>query len=333
MSDQKSIGVIGSGAWGTALAQVYATAGKPVTLWTRNDDVLWTIDFSRVNDAYLPGVRLHENITVTSDIARAAACDVLLIVTPAQYLRETLRNIKDHITPGKPVVLCCKGIEMASGKLLSAVVEEETPLAEIAMLTGPTFAAEVGRGLPSAATLAAKSKAVADELSTILHSKTLRPYASDDLVGAEIAGAVKNVIAIASGIIHGKELGDSARAALVTRGLAEISRLAVAMGGKRETMTGMCGMGDLMLTCSSMQSRNFSLGFALGQGQSLDEILGERRSVTEGVHTAKAVMVMANKVGVEMPISSLVEKVIAGQITVDEGISHILGRPLRAEGQ
>ena len=333
MSDKKSIGVIGSGAWGTALAQVYATAGKPVTLWTRNDDVLWTIDFSRVNDAYLPGVRLHENITVTSDIARAAACDVLLIVTPAQYLRETLRNIKDHITPGKPVVLCCKGIEMASGKLLSAVVEEETPLAEIAMLTGPTFAAEVGRGLPSAATLATKSKAVADELSTILHSKTLRPYASDDLVGAEIAGAVKNVIAIASGIIHGKELGDSARAALVTRGLAEISRLAVAMGGKRETMTGMCGMGDLMLTCSSMQSRNFSLGFALGQGQSLDEILGERRSVTEGVHTAKAVMVMANKVGVEMPISSLVEKVIAGQITVDEGISHILGRPLRAEGQ
>lgn len=331
MNDQKTIGVIGAGAWGTALAQVYATAGKQVTLWTRNDDVLWSVDFGRINDAYLPGVRLHDNIKITSDITLAAQCDVLLIVTPAQYLRETLRKITAQITPGKPVVLCCKGIEMASGKLLSAVVAEETPQAEIAMLTGPTFAAEVGRGLPSAATLAAKTMAVADSLSATLFSRTLRPYASDDLVGAEIAGAVKNVIAIASGIIHGKELGDSARAALVTRGLAEITRLAVAMGGKRETMTGMCGMGDLMLTCSSMQSRNFSLGFALGQGQTLDQILGERRSVTEGVHTAKAVMVMANRAGVDMPLSSLVEKCIAGDISVDDGIRHILDRPLKAE--
>lgn len=327
-----SIGVIGAGAWGTALAQVYAVAGNPVMLWSRNDDVLWSVDFSRVNDTYLPGVRLDQNITMTGDITRAAESDVLLIVTPAQHLRTTLRSIKDQITPGKPVILCCKGIEMASGKLLSTVCDEETPQAEIAMLTGPTFAGEVGRGLPSAATIAARSTAKADEIAAILHSKTLRPYATDDLIGAEIGGAVKNVIAIASGMIHGKGLGESARAALVTRGLAEISRLAVAMGGRRETLTGMCGMGDLMLTCSSMQSRNFSLGAALGEGRTLDEILAERKSVTEGVHTARAVMVMAKKAGVDMPISEMVEQCIDGIITADDGMRLLMERPLKAEG-
>lgn len=328
-----SIGVIGAGAWGTALAQVYAVAGKPVTLWSRNEDVIWSVDFHRQNDAYLPGIKLHEGIKITGDIALAASADIILIVTPAQHLRSTLQQIKPQISPGKPVVLCCKGIEMASGKLLSVVADEEIPGAEIAMLTGPTFAGEVGRGLPSAATIAARSKAAADSISEILFSKTLRPYASDDLIGAEIGGAVKNVIAIASGIIHGKELGESARAALVTRGLAEIGRLAVAMGGRRETLMGMCGMGDLMLTCSSMQSRNFSLGAMLGQGQSLEQILGERKSVTEGIHTARAVMVMAKKVGVDMPISAMVEKCVDGKISVEDGIRMILERPLKAEGQ
>lgn len=328
-----SIGVIGAGAWGTALAQVYAVAGKPVTLWSRNEDVIWSVDFHRQNDAYLPGIKLHEGIKITGDIALAASADIILIVTPAQHLRSTLRQIKPQISPGKPVVLCCKGIEMASGKLLSVVADEEIPGAEIAMLTGPTFAGEVGRGLPSAATIAARSKIAADSISEILFSKTLRPYASDDLIGAEIGGAVKNVIAIASGIIHGKELGESARAALVTRGLAEIGRLAVAMGGRRETLMGMCGMGDLMLTCSSMQSRNFSLGAMLGQGQSLEQILGERKSVTEGIHTARAVMVMAGKAGVDMPISAMVEKCVDGKISVEDGIRMILERPLKAEGQ
>ncbi len=328
-----SIGVIGAGAWGTALAQVYAVAGKPVTLWSRNEDVIWSVDFHRQNDTYLPGIKLSENIKITGDIALAASADIVLIVTPAQHLRSTLTQIKPQITAGKPVVLCCKGIEMASGKRLSVVADEEIPGAEIAMLTGPTFAGEVGRGLPSAATVAARSKAAADSISEILFSKTLRPYASDDLIGAEIGGAVKNVIAIASGIIHGKALGESARAALVTRGLAEIGRLAVAMGGRRETLMGMCGMGDLMLTCSSMQSRNFSLGALMGQGQSLEQILGERKSVTEGIHTARAVMVMAKKAGVDMPISAMVEQCVDGKISVDDGIRMILERPLKAEGQ
>ncbi|MGZ9098038.1 MAG: NAD(P)H-dependent glycerol-3-phosphate dehydrogenase [Micavibrio sp.] len=328
-----TIGIIGAGAWGTALAQIYAVAGKPVTLWSRNEDVIWSVDFHRQNDAYLPGITLHENIKMTGDIAQAAVADILLIVTPAQHLRATLQQIKGQVTKGKPVVLCCKGIEMASGKLLSVVADEEIPGAEIAMLTGPTFADEVGRGLPSAATIAARSKTAADSIAETLFSKTLRPYASDDLVSAEIGGAVKNVIAIASGIIHGKGLGESARAALVTRGLAEISRLAVAMGGRRETLMGMCGMGDLMLTCSSMQSRNFSLGALMGQGQSLSDILSERKSVTEGVHTARAVMVMAEKAGVDMPISAMVEKCVDGKISVDEGIRLILERPLKAEGQ
>lgn len=328
-----AIGIIGAGAWGTALAQIYAVAGKPVTLWSRNEDVIWSVDFHRQNDAYLPGISLHENIKVTGDMTQAADTDILLIVTPAQHLRATLQQIKGQVSKGKPVVLCCKGIEMASGKLLSTVADEEIPDAEIAMLTGPTFAGEVGRGLPSAATIAARSKTAADSIAEILFSKTLRPYASDDLVSAEIGGAVKNVIAIASGIIHGKGLGESARAALVTRGLAEISRLAVAMGGRRETLMGMCGMGDLMLTCSSMQSRNFSLGALMGQGQSLSDILSERKSVTEGVHTARAVMVMAEKAGVDMPISAMVEKCVDGKISVDEGIRLILERPLKAEGQ
>ena len=327
-----SIGVIGAGAWGTALAQVYAVAGNPVTLWSRNDDVLWSVDFSRVNDTYLPGIRLDKNITMTGDSQAAAQCDVILIVTPAQHLRTTLRAIKDQITPGKPVVLCCKGIEMESGKMLSRVVAEETPLAETAILTGPTFAGEVGRGLPSAATLAAGSMEKADALAAILHSKTLRPYATDDVIGAELGGAVKNVIAIASGMIHGKGLGESARAALVTRGLAEITRLAVAMGGRRETLTGMCGMGDLILTCSSMQSRNFSLGAALGEGRTLDDILSERKTVTEGIHTARAVMVMAKDNGVDMPISEMVEQCINGEINVDQGMRLLMERPLKPEG-
>ena len=327
-----TIGVIGAGAWGTALAQIYALAGKPVTLWSRNEDVIWSVNFHRQNDTYLPGITLHDNITITGDIMQAAAADILLIVTPAQHLRTTLQQIKDKAPKGKPVILCCKGIEMASGKLLSVVADEEIPGAEIAMLTGPTFAGEVGRGLPSAATIAARSIKAADSIAESLFSKTLRPYASDDLIGAEIGGAVKNVIAIASGIIHGKGLGESARAALVTRGLAEIGRLAVAMGGRRETLMGMCGMGDLMLTCSSMQSRNFSLGAMMGQGQSLEDILRERKSVTEGIHTARAVMVMAAKAGIEMPISAMVEKCVDGSISVDDGIRLILERPLKAEG-
>lgn len=326
------IGVIGAGAWGTALAQTYAVEGKPITLWAREDDVVQSINTGRENTLFLKGVPLSSNITATTDLLETARCDILLMVTPAQHLRATLNAIRNEIK-SQPVVLCAKGIEMQTGKLLSAVAEEEIPGINVCVLTGPTFASEIARGLPSAVTIGAHSKDAAEIAAEMLASKTLRPYASGDIIGAEIGGAVKNVIAIASGIIQGKGLGESARAALVTRGLAEIGRLAEAMGGKRETLMGLCGMGDMMLTCSSMQSRNFSLGVMLGQGKSLANIMAERNSVAEGVHTARAVTVLAERAGVDMPISTMVDQCLNHGLDLDTGIKQWMNRPLKHEGE
>lgn len=328
----KTIGVIGGGAWGTALAQCMAESGRALTIWAMEDEVVSAINTAHENTPFLPGVKLNPSIRATNDIHATLASDIILMVTPAQYLRASLRPIKDAIA-NKPIVICAKGIEISTGKLMTNALMEEAPNAIPAILTGPTFAAEIGRGLPSAVTIAARDSKTAEGLCDALACRTLRPYASDDLVGAQVGGSVKNVIAIASGMIHGLGLGDSARAALVTRGLAEIARLAVAMGGKRETLMGMCGMGDLMLTCSSMQSRNFSLGAALGEGKTMDEILGARNSVTEGVYTARALASMAKDKGVDMPISAAVHACLDGGLAVRDAMTALLERPIKAEGK
>ncbi len=326
-----TIGIIGGGAWGTALAQVQAAAGKSALIWAREADVVTSINNDHENKSFLPGIKLHEKLRATANLGDVAKTDAILLVPPAQHLRATLQSLKGAINPETPLIICAKGIEIASGLLMSQVVNEVIPGAKIAILTGPTFAAEIAQGLPSAVTLAMKDKVEGEKLAEALSSRNLRMYAADDIVGAQIGGAVKNVIAIACGVIEGKKLGDSARAALVTRGLAEIARLAAAMGAKRETLMGMCGVGDMILTCSSMQSRNFSLGVALGQGRKLEDILAERNSVTEGVYTAKALVVMAKNNAVEMPISQAINACLNEGANVDEMIGKMLDRPVKAE--
>lgn len=327
----ETIGIIGGGAWGTALAQSFAGAGKKSIIWAREEQVVNSINVTNENSLFLPGIKLHDNIRATASLSEAAQADILILVPPAQYLRATLESLKPDLTEKKVLVICAKGVEIESGLMLSQIAKDVVPASPIAILTGPTFASEIARGLPSAVTLAMKDKESAKALAEILSSRTLRMYASDDVVGAQVGGAVKNVIAIGCGIIEGKKLGDSARAALVTRGLAEIARLASALGAKKETLMGMCGVGDLILTCSSMQSRNFSLGAALGQGKTLKEILDSRNSVTEGVYTAKALMIMAKNNAVEMPISEAVYNCLQEGADVGQIIAKMLDRPVKTE--
>lgn len=327
----QTIGVIGGGAWGTALAQSFAGAGKNAIIWAREEQVVNSINAAHENSPFLPGIKLNDNVRATAILSEAAQPDILILVPPAQYLRATLESLKPYLSENKTLVICAKGVEIESGLMLSQIAKDVVPESPIAILTGPTFASEIARGLPSAVTLAMKDKESATALAEILSSRTLRMYGSDDIIGAQVGGAVKNVIAIGCGIIEGKKLGDSARAALVTRGLAEIARLASALGAKKETLMGMCGVGDLILTCSSMQSRNFSLGVALGQGKTLKEILDLRNSVTEGVHTAKALMVMAKNNAVEMPISEAVYNCLQDNADVGQIIAKMLDRPVKAE--
>lgn len=327
--NNSNVTVIGAGAWGTALAQSFASNDKHVCLWAREDEVVSAINDEHVNSTFLPAVELSPLIKATSDLAEAVAfSDILLIVTPAQHVRATLKNIAQIDAKDKSIVICAKGIELDTGKLLSAVAHEELPDNVVAILTGPTFASEISRGLPSAMTLAAETKDIARDLRSHLNSKNLRLYVTDDVLGTQIGGAVKNVIAIGCGILQGRDMGESARAALVTRGLVEMSRLASAIGARKETLNGMCGLGDLMLTCNSMQSRNFSLGYALGSGQTLEDILSERNSVTEGIHTAKALMTLAHNNAIDMPISEAVFDCVTGKKSVQESIDGLLGRPL-----
>ena len=324
------ISIIGAGAWGTALAQVYATAGHDVTLWAREQALADTIQRTKENVTYLPGVQIAGSIRATSDLERALKEDILLNVVPAQHMRSILEQMKPFLRPDQPLVLCSKGIEIQSRKLLSDIVREECSN-PIAVLTGPSFASDLATGKPTAATLACTNKQLASRLQADLSSKTLRLYTSDDIVGAQIGGAIKNVIAIGCGIIEGLGLGESARAALVTRGLVEIARLTVALGGKRETLMGQCGVGDLMLTCASKQSRNFSFGLLMGQGQSAEEILSARKSVTEGVHTAKAAVQLAKDFDVDMPIVEQVHACIEGRISIRDAITEIMERPSKSE--
>jgi len=331
MSDYKTVGVLGAGAWGTALAQVCARASLDVTLWAREPEVAEAVGRDHNNPLFLPGVDLDPAIKATTDLEVAAACDLLLAVVPAQHLRATLKTIGPRLRRGQPVVLCAKGVEQGSLMLMSQVLDQVAPHVCPAVLSGPSFASEVARGLPTAVTLACPNPELGRSLAETLATPTFRPYWSSDIVGAEAGGAVKNVLAIACGIVEGRGLGRSAHAALVTRGFAELTRLAVALGAEAETLAGLCGLGDLVLTCSSPQSRNMSVGLALGRGESLEQALAGKLSVAEGVASAPAVRALAEKLDVETPICEATAAVLAGERDLDEAIAGLLSRPLRPE--
>ncbi len=331
MSQIRTVGVIGAGAWGTALAQVCARAGLDVTLVAREAEVVASIAASRENTLFLPGVKLDETIQATSDLSALSGADLVLAVPPAQHMRATLTAFSPHYPKGAPLVLCAKGIEQGSLKLMTEVAQEVLPGVMIAVLSGPSFAGEVARGLPTAVTLACQDDACSELISTALATPGFRPYQSIDRIGAEAGGAVKNVLAIGCGIVEGKGLGRSAHAALITRGFAELTRMAVALGGQAETVAGLCGLGDLVLTCSSPQSRNMSVGLALGRGETLEAALAGKISVAEGVASAPAVRALAKKLGVEMPICAAVAAILAGEADVDAAIGGLLARPLRSE--
>jgi len=331
MTRFKDIGVIGGGAWGTALATTAQRAGAHVTLWAREAEVVETITTRHENVAFLPGVSLHPSIKATGDLARMAQADAVLLVVPAQYVRATTAELAKVLPDDTPLVIAAKGIEMGTGATMGEVLAETLPRNPFAVLSGPTFAIEVARGGPTAVTLAARDQDLGADLVAALGTQTFRPYLSDDPIGCEIGGAVKNVLAIACGIVSGRGLGDNARAALITRGLAEMVRLAVAKGGQPATLMGLSGLGDLVLTCTAMQSRNCSLGAALGQGRSLADVLGERRSVAEGVASAAAVAELAQRLGLDMPIVAAVDAILHRGAAIDAAIASLLSRPFRAE--
>jgi glycerol-3-phosphate dehydrogenase (NAD(P)+) len=327
----RSVAVLGAGAWGTALAQVAAAAGREVTLWAREPDVVEGVNTAHENPLFLPGIALNAKVGATGLIEEAAKADLILAVPPAQHMRAVLRSLRPHLQPGAPLVLCAKGVERGSLALMTDVLAEEIPEVIPAVLSGPGFAKDVARGLPTATTIASTDPALAQRIVATIGLPTFRPYFADDLIGAEIGGAVKNVIAIACGVAEGRKLGDGARAALITRGFAELTRLGLAMGAKAETLSGLCGLGDLVLTCASLTSRNTSLGAALGEGRKLKEILAERRSVAEGMESAPAVVALAAKYNVEMPICSAVDAIVGERIGIDEAITALLSRPFKAE--
>lgn len=319
------IAVLGAGAWGSALANLAAQAGHAVTLWARDPAKAAAMEQSRGNPS-LPGTRLHERVQVTGSFADAASADAILLVVPAQALRSVASKLNK--LAGTPVIACAKGIERGSLKFMTEVIAEAAPNAAPAILSGPSFAADVARGLPTAVTLAARDEATASTLARALGSPTFRLYHSTDMRGVEIGGAAKNVLAIAAGIVVGRGLGASAAAALTTRGFAELSRLGQALGARPETLTGLAGLGDLILTCSSPQSRNFSLGIALGKGEP-QALRGDK--LAEGAATAPALVELAKKMNVDMPIAAAVAAVLDGQLSVDQATESLLTRPLRAE--
>lgn len=327
----KHAGVIGGGAWGTALAQVCARAGLEVTLQAREAEVVEGINASHDNPLFLPGISLDPAIRATTDLADLAACDLVLAVAPAQHTRSALTAFAPHAREGLPVLLCSKGVEQGSLKLMTEVLAETLPGAAAAVLSGPSFAGEVAGGLPTAVTLACADAALGSDLAQAIATPAFRPYLAADMIGAEAGGAVKNVLAIACGIVEGKGLGRSAHAALITRGFAELTRLAVALGAEAETVAGLCGLGDLVLTCSSPQSRNMSVGLALGRVETLEAALAGKLSVAEGVASAPAVRALAAKLGVETPICEAVASILAGEAGVDEAILALLTRPLKSE--
>ena len=322
------LAVIGGGAWGTALAQVVATGGRDTLLWAREREVVEAVNSRHENSVFLPGQTLDPAIRATSDLNEAQEADAWLVVTPAQHMRAVLDETP---TCDKPLILCSKGIDERSGLLLHDVARNACPGAQVAVLSGPSFADEVAAGLPTAVTLAAEDASLAEALRERISLPNFRIYLSDDVIGAEIGGAVKNVLAIACGVVAGKGLGENARAALIARGFAEMTRFGVDCGARRETLAGLSGLGDLVLTCSSSNSRNFSLGKGIGEGRSAAELLADRRTVAEGAFTAPVLARLAAERGIDMPIVAAVDGLLAGRFSVDQLLEQLLSRPPRPE--
>lgn len=323
-----TVAIIGGGAWGTALAQVAAADGQPALLWAREPEVVGSINGSNENILFLPGSKLNPAIRATADLDEIAGCGLWLVVTPAQHMRSVLEQAPRS---DAPMVLCSKGIEEKTGELLHQVARDVRPVAPVAVLSGPTFAHEVAAGLPTAVTLAAGKEELAEQIRARIARPTFRIYVSDDVAGAEIGGAVKNVLAIGCGVVEGRGLGQNARAALIGRGFAEMTRFGTAMGARRDTLAGLSGLGDLVLTCSSTSSRNYSLGVGLGQGRSAAELMKDRRTVAEGAFTAPVLARLAAKRGIDMPIVAAVDRLLNGA-AVDSVLEDLLSRPPRAEG-
>jgi len=324
------IGVVGAGAWGTSLGLVAIRAGSSAQIWAREMDTVNAVNDEHRNP-FLAGVDLDPALIATAALPQVANSDALLLAVPAQYMRAVCSALAPHVPDGIPVVICTKGIEQNSGTLMSEVVGEALPNAILAVLSGPTLAGEVAAGLPTAVTLACGDPDVGEGLTQALGSPSFRPYGSSDMIGAQIGGATKNVFAIASGIVSGRENGENGRAAVITRGMAELMRLGREIGAQADTLMGLSGMGDLVLTCTSSQSRNQSLGVALGRGQALGDILGARTSVAEGVFTASAVMTLAEKLEIEMPLCAAVDAIVNHGTDIGEVIHGLLSRPFRSE--
>ena len=326
MVRHQTISVVGAGAWGTALANAAARAGRDVTLYARDPAAADKIAQTRENPK-LPGIQLEKAIAVTSDLAQASRASAILLVTPAQSLREAAMALTPHLAKSTPVIVCAKGIERGTHQFMTEIVADVAPNAVPAILSGPSFDVDVARGLPTAVTLATADETLAQALVHALGSATFRPYHSTDVRGVEIGGAAKNVLAIAAGIVAGRKLGASALAALTTRGFAELMRLGLACGARAETIAGLSGLGDLLLSCSTPQSRNFSLGLALGRGEAPN-----RSKLVEGEFTAPVLIELAAEKNVEMPVASAVAAILGGSVTVDAAIEALLTRPFRAEG-
>ncbi len=326
----RPLGIIGAGAWGTALAQALAGNGMPVIIWAREAELVDEINAVHRNSLFLPETKLSSHIHATNDLADLAALPVVLVVTPAQHLARVLADLPDA---PRDLVLCAKGIEAGTGRLMADVAKDAAPGATIAVLSGPTFAHEVAAGLPTAVTLACSGGVTQwERIAPLLSRPMLRPYYSDDVIGAEIGGAVKNVLAIGCGVVEGLGLGQNARAALIARGYAEMLRFGLARGARAETLAGLCGLGDLVLTCSSTASRNFSLGKALGKGMSAAEALAGKNSVAEGASTAPVLAELALRDGIDMPIVMAVARLLRGEGPARQAVAELLARPLKSEG-
>jgi glycerol-3-phosphate dehydrogenase (NAD(P)+) len=329
----QKIAIIGAGAWGTALAAVARRAGREVRLWAREPEVVAAVNARHENEVYLAGVALDPAIVATAELEEAVKdAEAILLVTPAQHTRAVAAELAAYVPQSVPTLICSKGIEEGTGKLMSEVLAELAPGRGVGVLSGPTFAGEVAQGLPTAITLATDAEGLGRTLVKALGTATFRPYWSPDVIGAQIGGAVKNVLAIACGIVEGRKLGDNARAALITRGLAEMVRLGLTKGARSETLFGLSGLGDLVLTCTGPQSRNMSLGMALGAGETLEAILSQRNTIAEGVYTAASVTALADRLGVEMPIASAVNAILHEGAAIDEAVAGLLARPFKAEG-
>lgn len=330
MTSYTNFGVVGGGAWGTALAQLLAADGAQVRLWAREADVVTAINGEHRNPLFLPGATLSPSLTATGELSDLATCDALLIVVPVPYMRAVLAELP----PGDaPLILCSKGMEADSFAFPIDIARDVTPSRPVAVLSGPTFAHEVAAGLPTAITLAAEDHKLADALAQAIARPHFRPYVSGDVIGAEIGGAVKNILAIASGIVDGAGLGLNARAALISRGFAEMTRFGLARGADAETLAGLAGLGDLILTCTSSNSRNFALGQGLGRGEEAAMLMADRLTVAEGAFSAPVMAAAARADGIDMPITDAVARLVAGEIRAPEAIQALLSRPLRREGR